>query len=200
MSDSPPPTPLDYARPSSNPLRRTHPLTWIALGVMIFLLATLFMPGWGGYATEGANRVQCGSHLREIGQAIMLYANEHQGRYPNTFGELLEEDITSFAFVCSSSNDTAAAAGPTTQASAANLHAGGHLSYIYLGKGITGVPPAKMVIAYEPLANHNNKGMNVLFGDGHVAFISVPAATAVIAELNAAHNPPRTPNPQKMSE
>ncbi len=195
MSDSPPPTPLDYARPSSNPLRRTHPLTWFALGVMIFLLATLFMPGWGGYATEGAYRVQCGSHLRQIGQAIMLYAIDHQGRYPNTFGELLEEDVTSFAFVCSSSKDTPAAAGPTTQATAANLHAGGHLSYIYLGKGITGVPPAKMVISYEPLANHNNKGMNVLFGDGQVAFIPRKDAVTLLAELQLGHNPSHTPIP-----
>ena len=122
---------------------------------------------------------------------MALYANDHQGRYPDTMGDLLEEDMTTAVFICPASNDQVAATAPTTQAAAANLLAGGHLSYIYCGKGIIGTPPANKVLAYEPLANHQNTGMNVLYGDGHVEFFRVPAATAMIAELNAGHNPPR---------
>src|SRR3954467_5982482 len=33
---------------------------------------------------EGAVRVYCASHLRQIGQAILLYSNENRGAYPRT--------------------------------------------------------------------------------------------------------------------
>ena len=194
MPDSPQPTPLDYAGPSSNPRRRTHPLTWVIASLVIPLLAysILTMPSLH-FSPSVANRVKCGSNLRQIGQAIMLYANEHQGRYPDKIGDLMDQDITTAVFICPASNDTDAVPGPTTQASSANVHAGGHLSYIYLGKGLTGTQSATMVIAYEPLTNHANSGMNVLFGDGHVQFVGLPAATTLIAELNAGQNPPKTP-------
>src|SRR5436190_24141186 len=31
-----------------------------------------------------SNRVKCASNLRQIGQAILLYANENEGAYPRT--------------------------------------------------------------------------------------------------------------------
>ena len=195
MPDSPQPTPLDYASPSSNPRHRMHPVIWtivsvIAAGLIFSMLAP---SGIGSRPT--ANRVKCGSNLRQIGAAIMLYANKNQGCYPDKLGDLMDVDITSAIFICSESNDEAAVPGATTQASSANVHAGGHLSYIYLGKGLTGTQSATMVIAYEPLTNHANTGMNVLFGDGHVEFFHVPAATTLLAELNAGQNPPKTPIP-----
>jgi prepilin-type processing-associated H-X9-DG protein len=118
-----------------------------------------------------------------------LYANDHGGHYPNTFGELFEEDLISGVFVCPDTNDTPAT-GATTQALAANLTAGGHLSYIYLGKGMIQTVSGKLVVAYEPLANHKT-GMNVLYGDGHVTFVELAAAQKMLAELAAGHNPPR---------
>ena len=187
MPDSPQPPPRDYASPSSNPRRRTHPVAGTIAAVFAVLLLIV-----GSYGRSIANRVICGSNLRQIGQAISLYANENQGRYPDKIGDLMDQDITTAVFICPASNDTDAVPGPTTQASSANVHAGGHLSYIYLGKGLIGTQPATVVIAYEPLTNHNNPGMNVLFGDGHVEFFHVPAATTLIAELNAGQNPPKT--------
>ena len=195
MPDSPQPTPLDYASPSSNPRHRTRPLTWVIASVVAaLLLFSIFGPS-GTRSRPVANLVKCGSNLRQIGQAIMLYANEHQGRYPDKLGDLMDQDITTAVFICPASNDTDAVPGPTPQASSANVHAGGHLSYIYLGKGLTGTQPATIVIAYEPLTNHNNTEINVLFGDGHIEFVHVPAATTLIAELNAGQNPPKTPIP-----
>ncbi len=193
MPDSPQPTPLDYASPSSNPRHRTRPLTWVIASVVAVLLLLSILAPSGTRSRPVANLVKCGSNLRQIGQAISLYANENQGRYPDKLGDLIVEDMTTAAFICPASNDDPAAPGPTTQASSANVHAGGHLSYIYLGKGLIGTQSATMVIAYEPLTNHANTGMNVLFGDGHVEFFHVPAATTLIAELNAGQNPPKTP-------
>ena len=195
MPDSPQPTPLDYASPSSNPRHRMRPVTWAIAAVIVTLLLFLLsniVTSDRGHDYAAANRVKCGSNLRLIGQALMLYANKNQGRYPDKLGDLMDQDIYTAVFICPESNDEAAAPGPTTQASSANVHAGGHLSYIYLGKGLTGTQPGTMVIAYEPLTNHANTGMNVLFGDGHVEFFHVPAATTLIAELNAGQNPPKS--------
>ena len=108
-------------------------------------------------------------------------------------GELMDQDLTPAVFICPNTNHTPAALGPTTQATAANIHSGGHLSYIYLGKGFTSSVAPNVILAYEPLSNHYGNGMNVLFGDGHVEFIHTAEATALIAELTTGHNPPRPP-------
>jgi hypothetical protein len=36
------------------------------------------------FARDTSNRTKCGSNLRQIGQAMMLYANENHGEYPRT--------------------------------------------------------------------------------------------------------------------
>ncbi len=83
--------------------------------------------------------------------------------------------------VCWESNDEAAY-GPTTQAILADLHRPGHLSYIYLGQGLTkATVTADTVIAYEPLSNHGNKGMNILFGDGHAEWWDAKNGPQIIA-------------------
>src|SRR5689334_3193944 len=77
---------------------------------------------------ETANRVKCASNLRQIGQALLLYANDNKGAYPRTtfvegapptwgtaapapndvsaalFILLRTQDITPEVFVCPSSN------------------------------------------------------------------------------------------------
>jgi len=79
---------------------------------------------------ETANRVKCASNLRQIGQAMLLYANDHRGQYPRVifvggadptpvwgtsapdpndvtatmFLLLRTQDITAEVFTCPSSN------------------------------------------------------------------------------------------------
>jgi prepilin-type processing-associated H-X9-DG protein len=142
-------------------------------------------------ARETANRVKCMTNLRQIGTAMMLYANENNGAYPDTIGGLMDQPITTAVLVCPSSTDTPALPGATPKATGANVEAGGHLSYVYLGKGLTNRAQADLVLVYEPMANHHNSGMSVLYGDGHVEFLNAQNAGAVMAELNAGHNPPR---------
>lgn len=140
-------------------------------------------------------RLKCASNLRQIGQGVQMYANENKGAFPDDFAALLlTQDITSEVFVCYITNDTRAE-GPTTQAVAANLTAGGHLSYVYVGKGLTSYSPQTAVVAYEPLSNHGN-GTNVLYADGHIEWRTAAEAKWLMAELAAGHNPPR-PAPAK---
>ncbi len=50
---------------------------------IIALLISILLPSLNR-ARETANRVKCASNLRQIGQAILLYANENKGNYPRT--------------------------------------------------------------------------------------------------------------------
>jgi len=54
----------------------------VVIGI-IALLISILLPSLNK-ARETANRVKCGSNLRQIGQAILLYSNENKGNYPRT--------------------------------------------------------------------------------------------------------------------
>jgi len=55
----------------------------VVIGI-IALLISILLPSLNR-ARETANRVKCASNLRQIGQAILLYANENKGNYPKTY-------------------------------------------------------------------------------------------------------------------
>src|SRR5437762_4350311 len=55
----------------------------VVIGI-IALLISILLPSLNR-ARETSNRVVCASNLRQIGQAILLYANENKGSYPRTF-------------------------------------------------------------------------------------------------------------------
>jgi prepilin-type processing-associated H-X9-DG protein len=181
-SDRDKPQPLDYANPQNRPLkpaRRFVEVAFSALGFIVFLgiVATMFLPA-RNHEPNTSPRLQSASHLRQIGQAILLYSNDHQGEYPDSFQTiLLNEDITSAVFVSPTRSETPAN-GPTTQAIADRLAAGGHLSYVYLGRQLaaSSATPAT-IVAYEiPI-----DGGNVLFGDGHVEFEDAAYMSKVIS-------------------
>ena len=55
----------------------------VVIGI-IALLISILLPSLSR-ARETANRVKCASNLRQIGQAMLLYANENNGNYPRTY-------------------------------------------------------------------------------------------------------------------
>jgi prepilin-type N-terminal cleavage/methylation domain-containing protein len=55
----------------------------VVLGI-IAAVVTLLMPTMHRTRSGCSSRVKCSSNLRQIGQAILLYANENKGAYPRT--------------------------------------------------------------------------------------------------------------------
>jgi prepilin-type processing-associated H-X9-DG protein len=181
--------PLDYARPERRRTRWQF-LLWMLLGGIVVALGMSISSEMSGYrAIEEAKQVQCRSNLRQIGQAITLYCIDHRGQYPDSVATMFfneaNEGLGVEVFVWPDSKDTPAT-GATTQVVAGNLLVPGHCSYIYIGNGLNSrTVAANTVVAYEPVANHGGAGMNVLFGDGHVEFVSATLAGQIGARVSA---------------
>src|SRR3954471_23634563 len=79
---------LDYRGRASGG-RRGAGFTLLELLAVIFIIAivaSILLPTIHKTRRgEGSGRVKCGSNLRQIGQAILLYSNENKGAYPRTF-------------------------------------------------------------------------------------------------------------------
>jgi prepilin-type processing-associated H-X9-DG protein len=194
-----PPT-LDYASPDSNPrgpfwklaIGKGFLVALVILGVIAILLPALSAPSKHRLAGP---QVQCLSHLRQIGNALMMYAAQNNGVYPTQLADVCPLRVPAAALVCpSSKTETAADDGATTQQTLNNVLAGKHITYVYLVGGMqkSSLKP-QAILAYEPVAVHGkapNSSANVLFADGHVE--SVPAAVfaQMLKELNAGQNPP----------
>ena len=183
---------LDYGTQSRRRVWRRWLFNLVTVLGVLLIGVTILLPSLCR-PSGSANRVKSASNLRQIGQAILLYADTHADAYPPDLRVLLtDEDITADVFVSPSSNDTAAV-GPTTRAVADQLLTPGHCSYTYLGRGLsTKSVPDAAVVAYESPPNVTTGG-NVLFGDGHVEWFDAPWFGRLHASLE--RRPPSSTQP-----
>lgn len=165
------------------------------LTIPLSLLATgsyLLPPA--GHSRPAANRIKCSSNMRQIGLALVMYANENHDCFPPDLPTLLRnEEITAHIFICPSSDDDVDSS--TTQPSADSVIPGtSHCSYIYFpdpALRATTVSPGRIMLI-EPTSNHDGDGMNVLYADDHVDWLEKKEADRVLAQLLIGHNPPAT--------
>ena len=155
--------------------RRGNGLAWLGTlaGAALVALAVL-MPSMGR-ARPAAQRIKCGSNLRQIAQAMRQYAVDDLRRsaFPPDFETLLAEtDLVSEVFICPSSDDVDA--GPP-------LVFGVNCSYHYLGTGLTAWVPAATVVAVCDPRHHDGEGANVAFADGTVQWLDAPELFTAVA-------------------
>jgi prepilin-type N-terminal cleavage/methylation domain-containing protein/prepilin-type processing-associated H-X9-DG protein len=67
----------------------------VVIGI-IALLISILLPSLNR-ARETANKVKCASNLRQIGQAILLYANDNNGSYPRTIMDTSGSPVPTWA-------------------------------------------------------------------------------------------------------
>jgi prepilin-type processing-associated H-X9-DG protein len=131
-------------------------------------------------AREQANRVKSASNLRQMGQAIQMYANENKGKFPEEIGQLpATQDLTADVFV----NPRKGSDPPPPDAmrgEAAAAWVRENSDYGYLGTGKDVRADSGVVVAFEK-PHGLSDGINILFADGRVEFLPMDAANTAIA-------------------
>jgi prepilin-type processing-associated H-X9-DG protein len=56
-------------------------------------------------------------------------------------------------------------------------------NYVYMGAGLNNTTPADRPIVYEKQDDHDQDGMNILYGDGHVEWQAMPTALQEIQKV-----------------
>jgi len=113
---------------------------------------------------QAAQSTVCRANLHQIGNGIMIYANDHEDKLPENLEELIEKaDMHPRYLRCPVSGDR----------------------YIYRGKDLdtTVSTPPQMILVYDEYGFHRGK-RNVLFMDGHVEQMAEGAFQAAIQKDN----------------
>jgi prepilin-type processing-associated H-X9-DG protein len=166
---------LNYAaRTSTHRWLRLTPGEWLVVTITVVLLASiLFTPLQRTNGCSG-NLGKCQSNLKQIGTALRVYDARHNTAPPSIADVVLEADLPTELLVCPMSRATRASTQPIESFRAAFTdpnHA--NVSYFF----VQGLPTDMSkwtldhVVAFEPLENHGT-GIHVLFGDGHVAWLT----------------------------
>src|SRR6478672_4312677 len=82
----------------TRPLIHRSGFTYIDLLAILLVIAIFSGVSFAvvNRAQETRNRVMCASHLRMIGQALLLYANENNGNFPRTYYDRKGEKVTAY--------------------------------------------------------------------------------------------------------
>lgn len=114
---------------------------------------------------ESADRIKSGANLRQIGQAARQYALDF-GEYPDSLATLVfaPNDLAPAAFVSPMCTDTPAPSFPVM------LSKPGHLSYVWVGGGLSMTGTPDHVVGYQRITSWN-LGASVLYSDGSVKYL-----------------------------
>jgi hypothetical protein len=197
MQDDRPPTPLEYARHEHKPsyhtpgFRRTIPVLFV-LAILLVAIAILEAQLGPDYAREPANRVLCANHLRQLGLAAIMSANQRRGNFPDDLQTIYTENDLGPSMLFCPTTMPSVQYNATTQQAVSAIRAG-QASYIYLGKGLRADGPADLILMYESPDDHDGDGINVLFMDDHVEWLNADEAKKLIARIAAGENPVHYP-------
>jgi len=187
-SDSSASEPLEEARPTALAGKSARVIViWAIVGTLVFaFIGSILLPALNSRQSP-PYRLLSASNLKQIGLAMIMYAKEHNHQFPDSMTTILaNEDLTPDVFVNPGGSDNRAV-GPTTQAMLADFAKPGRCSYLYFGAGLFSMGDPTTVVACEAPGSQAwaGMGMNVLFLDGHVEFVTQPAARQIRVALAA---------------
>ncbi len=167
---------LDYeglkAREKRASEKRSRTLRWLATPTIILIslaiLGYLLIPSLNS-PRIAVSQVKCASNLRQIGLAMLLYANAHGVPARNAADLYLSVGIVSEVFCCPET--TLSPARGTNAEIAAKLLLPQHNSYLIIGSVSDSTGNLPLHIAAIELPGHHKSGGNVLLSDGHVEFL-----------------------------
>jgi prepilin-type N-terminal cleavage/methylation domain-containing protein/prepilin-type processing-associated H-X9-DG protein len=164
---------------------------------IIGILAGILLPVLSR-ARESARKTQCMSNVKQIGMGLIMYANENSETFPSSTASnpamaslnLLYDTYISDNKVFNCTSDTTVTAA--TNAGMSVSTSGGteaftstQCSYGY-DRAHTQADDADVALAADrppatpsataSTANHNSRGQNVVYVDGHVEFVNSPLA------------------------
>jgi prepilin-type processing-associated H-X9-DG protein len=141
------------------------------------VLVSIMLPALSK-AREQASRVTSMNNLRQIGLGCIMYANNHNGRFPPDLETLVQqEDLTAAVF----SNPRAPHGPPPPPADRKEMArwVKDNSDYTYVGAGKKIDAGADTIIAYEK-PDQATDGINIVFADGHVEWVEMPRARTMI--------------------
>jgi prepilin-type processing-associated H-X9-DG protein len=138
------------------------------------LMISIMLPALSR-ARELSKRTVCAANMRGIGQALLIYAQD-DGMFPEK-GADWQARLVNAGIVM-----------PTQFLCPSDTRVSGSLFYYVPGYGDDSDPA--QIILYEDPTIHGGEGGNILYQDGHVAFVKSPQYEK---EINAITLPDGTP-------
>ena len=175
--------PLGYGPP---PVKRGLGGGWIALiviGAMAIVaipcLISILLPALNRVRQEAAQGQMFGEYADDFRESGDATPGSNNGEYPDSMATLVRTtQLSPMVLICpDDTNDTpfTKSAGSITDADLI-----GHDSYVYVGGGQFSSASFNAVLMYESLSNHRSRGMNVLYGDYHVAWVPATQAQQIM--------------------
>ncbi len=121
---------------------------------------------------EKLRRARCVSNLKQLILAAIMWADDHDGEFPEKLSDLYPNYVDNVKlFTCPS------AGGPKITK---KEEIDSRTSYIYV-TGLTEASLSDAVVIYEDPSNHRGEGGNVAFADGHVEWLSAEELKPIMA-------------------
>ena len=151
----------------------THQAVWLAR-------SEIPLYEYGNLGRERANRIKCQSNVNMLAKHVLLYANDHGGKFPDTLGRLVTaEDIDAHMLVCPSGIlEQLPAVLPDERGRRVDE---GQVEYVYFGHGPDNQVPGDTILIAEVMRNHDGEGMNVGYADGRAGWLPASEARELLS-------------------
>lgn len=145
----------------------------LTVTVVLLCLTALFLYGRLQNARADARRTMCVHNLKQVAIALKMFADDHEGGYPDKISGLCPEYITNLeVLICpelrakfNKETGRGHPFSPDPDAEEIDL-----LASYALVPGLRADDSKDLVIAYEKQDNHGGMGRSLLYLDGHGAW------------------------------